>query len=76
MPPEIVKNGQFDREAAADALRKFLEETVQAGKLQLTVSVRVLGSAANGAETAGRNPRHERRGGRDTARRPLYSGLD
>jgi spoIIIJ-associated protein len=42
VPPEIVKNGQFDREAAADALRKFLEDTVRAGKLQLTVSVRVL----------------------------------
>ena len=45
MPPEIVKNGEFDREAAADALRKFLEDTVRAGKLQLTVSVRVLGTA-------------------------------
>lgn len=48
MPPEIVKNGKFDRDAAADALRKFLEETVRAGKLQLTVSVRVLEAAANG----------------------------
>lgn len=43
-----MKNGQFDRDAAADALRKFLEETVRAGKLQLTVSVRVLEAAANG----------------------------
>jgi len=43
VPPEIVKNGQFDRDAAADALRKFLEEIVRAGKMQLTVSVRVLG---------------------------------
>jgi spoIIIJ-associated protein len=48
VPPEIVKNGQFDRDAAADALRKFLEETVRAGKLQLTVSVRVLEATANG----------------------------
>ena len=32
MPPEIVKNGQFDRDAAADALRRFLEDTVRAGK--------------------------------------------
>jgi spoIIIJ-associated protein len=48
VPPEIMKNGQFDRDAAADALRKFLEETVRAGKLQLTVSVRVLEAAANG----------------------------
>jgi len=44
VPPEIVKNGQFDRDAAADALRRFLEDTVRAGKLQLTVSVRVLGA--------------------------------
>jgi spoIIIJ-associated protein len=44
VPPEIVKSGQFDRDAAADALRKFLEETVRAGKFQLTVSVRVLGA--------------------------------
>lgn len=51
MPPEIVKDGQFDRDAAADALRKFLEETVRAGKFQLTVSVRVLGGAGDG-ETA------------------------
>jgi spoIIIJ-associated protein len=48
VPPEIVKNGQFDREAAAVALRTFLEETVRAGKLQLTVSVRVLNAAADG----------------------------
>jgi spoIIIJ-associated protein len=44
VPPEIVRNGQFDRDAAADALRKFLEDTVRAGKLSLTVSVRVLGA--------------------------------
>jgi spoIIIJ-associated protein len=48
VPPEIVKSGQFDRDAAADALRKFLEDTVHAGKLQLTVSVRVLEPAAGG----------------------------
>ena len=48
MPPEIVKDGQFDRDAAADALRKFLEETLRAGKFQLTVSVRVLRGAGGG----------------------------
>ena len=53
MPPEIVKNGQFDRDAAAEALRKFLEDTVRAGKLQLTVSVRVLGTS-DGEATATR----------------------
>ena len=30
-----MKNGQFDRDAAADALRKFLEDTVRAGKQSL-----------------------------------------
>jgi spoIIIJ-associated protein len=52
VPPEIVKNGQFDRDAAADALRKFLEDTVRAGKLQLTVSVRVVGAADGAASTS------------------------
>jgi spoIIIJ-associated protein len=50
VPPEIVKNGQFDRDAAAEALRKFLEDTVRAGKLQLTVSVRVLGETDGARE--------------------------
>jgi len=54
VPPEIVKNGQFDRDAAADALRKFLEETVRAGKFQLTVTVRVLGAAVDGGTTTAR----------------------
>jgi len=44
-----MKNGQFDRDAAAAALRKFLEDTVRAGKLQLTVSVRVLGTDGDSA---------------------------
>ena len=52
MPPEIVKNGQFDRDAAADALRKFLEDTVRAGRLKLTVSVRVLGAVDGDATSA------------------------
>ena len=53
VPPEIVKNGQFDRDAAADALRKFLEDTLRAGKLQLTVNVRVLGApGGDGASTS------------------------
>lgn len=47
MPPEIVTNGKFDRDTAAEALRKFLEDTVRAAKLQLTVSVRLL-SAPDG----------------------------
>ncbi len=52
MPPEIVKNGQFDRDAAAEALRKFLEDMVSAGKFQLTVKVHVLRPADGEASTA------------------------
>ena len=59
MPPEIVKNGQFDRDAAADALRKFLEDTVRAGKLQLTVSVRVLGAPGGDIGSASASSREE-----------------
>jgi spoIIIJ-associated protein len=50
VPPEIVKNGVFDRDVAADALRKFLDEIVRAGKFQLTVTVHVVGTA-NGEAT-------------------------
>jgi spoIIIJ-associated protein len=52
VPPEIVKNGQFDRDAAAEALRKFLEETVRAGGLQLKVSVHVLTRSADGSASS------------------------
>ena len=40
MTQELIHNGKLDREAAAVALREFLENIVRAGKLQLTVSVR------------------------------------
>jgi spoIIIJ-associated protein len=52
VPPEIVKNGQFDRDAAADALRKFLEDTVRAGGLQLKVSVHVLTPSVDGSASS------------------------
>lgn len=54
MTPDLIKNGQLDRSAAAEALRKFLEDTIQAAKFDLKVSVRALaeGSAPDdgGAE--------------------------
>jgi spoIIIJ-associated protein len=51
MPPELIKDGQLDRVAAADALRKFLEETVRAAGFQLKVTVSVV---APDGEDAGR----------------------
>ena len=54
MAPELVRNGQLDREAAASALREFLENIVRAGKFQLTVKVHAVAAGAadseNGAE--------------------------
>lgn len=51
MPPELIKDGQLDRVAAADALRRFLEETVRAAGFQLKVTVSVV--APNGPGVAG-----------------------
>ena len=42
MPPGFIKDGQLDRVAAADALRKFLEETVRTAGFQLKVNVSVV----------------------------------
>src|SRR4029453_13893906 len=46
-------NGQLNRAAAAEALRKFLEETVRSGKLDLKVSVRALASDGKPDEGGG-----------------------
>ena len=43
-----IKDGQFDRQAAADALRQFLEKTVQAAGFQLKVTVQVAAPDAGG----------------------------
>jgi spoIIIJ-associated protein len=42
MAQELIRNGQLDRQAAADALRDFLEKIVRAAGLQLKVSVQVV----------------------------------
>src|SRR5215470_13944095 len=39
MTPELIKDGQLDRKAAADSLREFLEKIVRAAGLQLKVTV-------------------------------------
>ena len=46
MTPGLIENGVFQRAAAAEALRTFLEETTRAAKLDLQVSV----SVAHGGE--------------------------
>ena len=39
MAVELIRDGKLDREAAAAALREFLENIVRAGKFQLSVKV-------------------------------------
>jgi spoIIIJ-associated protein len=40
MTEELIRDGRLDRQAAADALRRFLEEMVRVSGLELKVSVR------------------------------------
>jgi spoIIIJ-associated protein len=48
MALELIKDGQLDRQAAADALREFLEKTVRAAGFQLKVTVQVVAPDAGG----------------------------
>jgi spoIIIJ-associated protein len=51
MTQELIRDGKLDREATADALRRFLEESIRTSKLDLKVGVRVStgdGSAGEG----------------------------
>jgi spoIIIJ-associated protein len=41
MTMELVREGKLDRQAAAGVLREFLQKIVKAGKLELSVKVRV-----------------------------------
>ena len=50
MPQELIRDGKLDRQAAADALRHFLENIVRASGLELKVSVRALAGDGSGAE--------------------------
>jgi spoIIIJ-associated protein len=51
MPPELIRDGRLDREATADALRRFLEEMVRVSGLELKINVRSI--AADGANPEG-----------------------
>ena len=48
MALELIKDGRLDRQAAADALREFLEKTVRAAGFQLKVTVHVVAPDAGG----------------------------
>ncbi len=52
MPPELIRDGQLDRAAAAEALRRFLEDVIRASRWELTVTVKTVapGEAADSAE--------------------------
>lgn len=51
MSKEFVREGKLDREAAAEALRQFLEKIIRASKLELNVSVRT--AAPSGSRDEG-----------------------
>ena len=50
MSKEFVRDGRLDREAAAEALREFLNRIVRAGKLELQVTVRTAPSSGEEGE--------------------------
>src|ERR1700740_3534515 len=50
MPPELIRDGKLDRQAAADALRRFLEDIVRVSKLELKVTVRAVSEGGPGSE--------------------------
>jgi spoIIIJ-associated protein len=52
MAPELIQDGKLDRAATADALRRFLEESVRIAGFALKVSVRSVPSAADAAAPA------------------------
>ena len=48
MAQELVQNGKLDRQAAAEALRNFLESTIRAAAFQLKVTVTEAAPGAGG----------------------------
>jgi len=49
MGQELIREGRLDRQAAAEALRKFLEELVRVAGLDLKVKVQAIETSATGA---------------------------
>lgn len=52
MEQELIRDGKLDRHAAADVLRKFLEEIVRVGRFDLKVNVRAVESSPGGGDEA------------------------
>ena len=50
MSKEFVRDGKLDREAAAEALRQFLNAIIRTGKLELQVTVRTAASSGEEGE--------------------------
>ncbi len=50
MAQELIRDGNLDRQATAEALRHFLESIVHASGLELQVSVRAVSTDGAGAE--------------------------
>jgi spoIIIJ-associated protein len=46
MSQELIKDGQLDRQAAAEALKRFLDEVVRAAGFQLKVTVQAVAPGA------------------------------
>jgi spoIIIJ-associated protein len=51
MAQELIRDGKLDRQAAADALREFLENIVRASGLELKVTVRAVSGDGSGSES-------------------------
>jgi spoIIIJ-associated protein len=51
MAPELIRDGKLDREAAATALRQFLENMVRVSGLELKVSVRTVSAKGDASDT-------------------------
>ncbi len=49
MTPELIREGKLDRQAAAEALRQFLENMVRVSGLELKVSVRPVATDGEGS---------------------------
>jgi spoIIIJ-associated protein len=48
MAQDLIRDGQLDRQAAAEALREFLEKIIRAGGFQLNATVSAVGPEAGG----------------------------
>jgi spoIIIJ-associated protein len=48
MSPELIRDGQLDRTAAAEALRQFLEDVIRASRWDLRVTVKAVAPVDSG----------------------------